>query len=512
MPTLSLFAESDEITPNPMTPLISDPTSTLESLIPQPVSIEPGEGAFILTPESAIRWNDRRLQPEAEYLAAQLRPATGYPIQTSVAPSLLVPGTIYLSLERDDLGLGEEGYELEINTMWIALRANQPAGIFYGIQTLRQLFPPSIELDTPQKPLWTVPSATIRDYPRFGWRGAMLDVARHFFPVETVKQYLDWMAYYKLNRLHLHLSDDQGWRIMIHSWENLALYGGSTAVDGAPGGYFTQADYTEIVKYAQERYITIVPEIDMPGHTNAALASYPELNCDGKAPALYTGTRVGFSSLCVTKEITYTFVEDVIREIAAITPGEYIHIGGDESQATPDDEYILFMERVQPIVNKYGKKVIGWEEIAQSRLVPGVLVQHWNSDLALKGVAQGAKVIMSPSSKAYLDMKYTRDTALGLDWAGLIEVRTAYEWDPAVQLRGLKEADIVGVEAPLWAETLTTLDEIAFMAFPRLAGFAEMGWSPAEVREWETYQVRLKAHYPRFEALGINFYRSPQVP
>ncbi len=511
-PLYALSARSDEVILKATSPLREEETPTLQNLIPKPVSVEAGEGTFPLTVETTIRLNDPSLQSEGEFLASHLRPASGFPLTVEITTDTPVSGSIYLLLEEDDLGLGDEGYELTIQPQKVELRANHAAGIFRGIQTLRQLLPAAIERSTIQTGSWTLPAAVIRDHPRFAWRGAMLDVARHFFPVDVVKHYLDWMAYYKLNRLHLHLADDQGWRIMIDSWPNLTAHGGSTAVGSVPGGFYTKADYAEIVAYAERMHIIVVPEIDMPGHTNAALASYPELNCDGKAPALYTGMEVGFSSLCISKEITYTFIEDVIRELVALTPGPYLHIGGDEAAATPDAEYVLFVERVQAIVAKYGKQIVGWEEIAQTQLMPGTLVQHWNSTLALKGVQQGAKVIMSPASRAYLDMKYTATTSPGLDWAGLIEVQTGYTWDPTMQLRGLAEADIIGIEAPLWTETITNLDEITVMAFPRLVGHAEIGWSPVEGRAWEEYKVRLQTHYARFEALGITFYRSPQVP
>jgi hexosaminidase len=357
-----------------------------------------------------------------------------------------------------------------------------------------------------------MPTGVIRDYPRFAWRGAMLDVARHFFSVADVERYLDLMAYYKLNRLHLHLADDQGWRLEIASWPNLTTIGGSTEVGGGPGGYYTQADYAEIVAYAQARYIVIVPEIDMPGHTNAALASYPELNCDGQARELYTGTNVGFSSLCISQDITFEFVDDVVREIAALTPGPYFHIGGDEAAATSDADYRLFVERAQAIVQSHGKQMVGWEEIAQTQLLPTSIAQHWNSDLALQAARQGAQVIMSPASRAYLDMKYDSTTSLGLDWAGTTDEQDAYTWDPATQVPGVNESDILGVEAPLWSETLQTLDDIEFMAFPRLLGYAEMGWSPADGRAWDEYRIRLGTHGPRLTALGVNFYAAPQIP
>jgi hexosaminidase len=383
--------------------------------------------------------------------------------------------------------------------------------VFWGVQTLRQLLPASIESETRQPGPWSIAAGIIRDRPRFVWRGAMLDVARHFFGVQDVKRFIDLMAFYKLNRLHLHLTDDKGWRIEIRSWPNLATYGGSTAVTGDPGGYYTQADYAEIIEYARSRYMVVVPEIDMPGHTNAALSSYAELNCSGAAPPLFTGIEVGFSSLCVDREVTYRFVEDVLTELAAMTPGPYLHIGGDEAQATDQAEYRRFIERIQLIVLAQGKRMVGWEEIAQATLDPTSIAQHWASDMAVRAVQQGSQVILSPAARAYLDMQYDPSSPLGLHWAGYVEVRDAYDWDPAALLEGVREQDVLGVEAPLWSETLRTIEDVEYMAFPRLIGIAEIGWSAAEDRSWEEYRARLAAHGPRLTAMDVPFYRSPQV-
>jgi len=344
----------------------------------------------------------------------------------------------------------------------------------------------------------------------------MLDVARHFFSVADVKRYIDLMAYYKLNVFHFHLSDDQGWRIMINSWPDLALYGGGTQVGGTcTNCYYTQAQYSDIVAYAQSRYITLVPEIDMPGHTNAALASYAELNCNGVAPARYTGTNVGFSSLCISKPITYTFVDDVIRELAALTPGAYMHVGGDEASSTTVADYVSFVSQVQTIVQSYGKQMIGWEEIAQiNSLSASSVAQHWNTtnSFASTAVQKGAKVLMSPAHKAYLDMKYYRRTRLGQTWAGLINTQTGYEWDPATIVSGVPGSSVLGVEAPLWTETIVTIADIEYMAYPRLPGYAELGWSPVTGRNWSEYKIRLGSHGPRLTALGVNFYRDALVP
>ena len=484
------------------------------NIIPQPVAVKSAAGTFTLAASANIyvEPGSAELTAIGRYLADKLSPSTGYGMQVLTTSGAPAKGNIYLTTAGGDPALGEEGCELTITNDLVALVAYRPAGLFRGLQTIRQLLPPAIESTMVQPGPWPMPTGTIRDYPRFAWRGAMLDVARHFFPVNDVKRYLDLLAYYKLNRFHLHLTDDQGWRIMINSWPKLATYGGSKQVGGGPGGYYTQAEYADIVAYAQSRYIMVVPEIDMPGHTNAALASYAELNCNGTAPALYTGTDVGFSSLCTSKEITYQFLDDVLKELAALTPGPYIHIGGDEAQATKPDDYVSFIARVQEIVQAHGKQMIGWEEIAQARLLPTSVAQHWHSDLAQKAAQQGAQVIMSPASKAYLDMKYNAATSLGLNWAGYIEVPDAYNWDPAQAVSGVAESAILGVEAPLWSETIKTIRDIEFMAFPRLPGYAEIGWSPAAQRDWNEYKVRLGAHGPRLAAMGVNFYRSSQVP
>lgn len=486
----------------------------MHQVVPLPVSVEAAGGVFALTAATSIyvEPGGAELLSIGQYLAERLAPATGYPIP--VLETLGPPpadGHFYLTLGEDD-ALGEEGYELTVTEDLVTLVAYQPAGLFWGLQTIRQLLPPSIERSTIQPGPWEMAAGTIRDYPRFAWRGMMLDVARHFFTVDEVKRVIDLLAYHKLNRLHIHLTDDQGWRLMIDSWPNLATYGGSTEVGGGSGGYYTQAEYSEIVAYAQSQYIVVVPEIDMPGHVHAALASYAELNCDGEAPPLYTETGVGFSSLCVAEEITYTFVEDVIREVAALTPGPYLHIGGDEAHSTSDAGYVQFIERVQTVVQAYGKQMVGWEEIAQGDLLTTSIAQHWNSDLARIAVQQGVPVIMSPASRAYLDMKYDASTPLGLNWAGYIDVEKAYTWDPATQVFGVSEGDILGVEAPLWSETLETMEDIEFMAFPRLPGHAEIGWSPQAARDWEEYRVRLAAHGRRLTAMGVNFYPSSLIP
>ena len=474
------------------------------NLIPKPASIFESEGSFIVSTDVNIfiTHNNSEVSFIAGLLALYLAEATSDDHFNIYVASHKMDN-IQLSL-NNDTSLGEEGYELSITSDSVLIRANQPAGLFYGVQTLRQLLPAH------QSESVTLPALSIRDIPRFAWRGAMLDVARHFFGVEDVKRYIDLISHYKMNVLHLHLSDDQGWRIEIHSWPRLTEIGGSTQVGGDRGGYYTQQQYKEIVEYARSRYVTIVPEIDTPGHTNAALASYAELNRSEEAPALYEGTQVGFSTLWINNEITYQFLDDVIGELAALTPSPYIHIGGDEARSTPEEDYKYFIKRLQEIVVSHGKTAVGWSEIGETELLPGTIAQIWIPAGYESARRQGAKIILSPASKVYLDMKYDAASPLGLDWAGLISVKDAYDWEPGKYMEGLEESDILGIEAPLWTETIVTMQEIEYMAFPRLPGIAELAWSP-EGQSWEEYRERLAIHGEHMEAMGIHFFKSPDV-
>ncbi|MBU2492298.1 MAG: beta-N-acetylhexosaminidase [Bacteroidetes bacterium] len=446
-----------------------------------------------------------------QYIAGKINTPTGFDLSVFDSGNLSEDGNIYLRIVEDET-LGTEGYKLTVTQKNIIIEAAKTNGIFYGVQTLRQLLPDEIESNTIKNIEWRVRTVSIKDYPRYEWRGAMLDVARHFFPVEDVKHYIDMLALYKINRLHLHLTDDQGWRIEIKSWPNLTAHGASTAVDGDPGGFFTQDDYKEIIDYAFERYITVIPEIDMPGHTNAALASYPELNCDGIAPELFTGIKVGFSSLCVEKEITYEFINDVIGELAQITKGPYIHIGGDEAKSTKEEDYIKFINRVEEIVKSNGKKIIGWDEIVNADISNLSIAQFWaTKSNAVKASQKKVQIIMSPSTRIYLDMKYNPSTPIGLFWAGYIDIKKSYDWDPSTEIDGVTDENILGVEAPLWTETVKTMNDIEYMAFPRLIGAAEIGWSKQHLRQWENYSQRLNLHKNRLKILDINFYQDNDI-
>lgn len=480
-------------------------------VVPEPVSEAADGSTFTLASSATLTSDDANV---GGYLAGILRASTGYAVPLTVGAS--GPGTIALSLSGAPSVAGYEGYQLTISASAVLIQANTAAGLFHGVQTLLQLMPAQVMSPSVVSSVaWTAPGGTIVDYPRFAYRGAMLDVARHFFTVAQVEHYIDELALYKVNYLHLHLSDDQGWRIAINSWPNLATYGGSTEVGGGAGGYYTQADYTAIVNYAATRYMTVVPEIDMPGHTNAALASYANLNCNGVAPALYTGTNVGFSSLCVSLALTYTFIDNVVGEIAALTPGPYFDIGGDEASSTSQSDYVTFVDKVQQIVANHGKSAIGWHNIDAATLAPSTIAEFWDtttSDTALAAAAaNGTKIVMAPANRAYLDQKYTKKTPLGQHWAGYIDVNTAYGWDPGNYLSGISASSVDGVEAPLWTETIVTSANIDYMAFPRLPALMELAWSPYSTHNQTSFDTRLAAQGPRWKVMGVDYYHSTQI-
>lgn len=474
------------------------PTNLTEhQIIPHPVEIIATGGRFDLNRQIKIVATTKELNDIAGFLSQA--------IGVSLDGTEQEHGAVILAIDRTTTPDHAEAYILEIKEEQIRITASEPQGVFLGVQSLLQLIPYDSDITS------FIPTGNIIDYPRYSYRGSMLDVSRHFFAVEDVKRYIDFLASYKMNVLHLHLTDDQGWRIEIKSRPKLTEIGATSEVGDGKGGYYTQEQFKEIVDYAAGKYITIIPEIDMPGHTQAALASYPELNCDGQPRELYRGTEVGFSTLCTRSEVTYEFVDEVIGELAAITPGPYIHIGGDESHVTKPEDYVYFIERIQAIVSKHGKTMIGWDEVARGDIASTSIVQQWNSAGNAQFAAdKGLKIIMSPATRAYLDMKYDSTTRLGLAWASLIEVDHGYLWDPDT-INLLQEDAILGIEAPLWTETIESMDDIEYMVFPRIAGYAEIGWSPQHVRSWPSYRQRLAAHGRIFEREQINFYRSPLV-
>lgn len=509
------------------------------AIVPAPVSIEPRDGApFRLSAASRIVAEGEAV-PTAELLAARLRSATGYEVpvedgepEASDVAVVVAPGEADASAADAD-----EGYTLTTGDDGARIGAATAAGAFWGAQTLLQLLPAEVFADAAASPDggWTAPAVEIADAPRFAYRGAMLDVARHFLPVADVERFIDEIVMLKLNVLHLHLTDDQGWRLQIDSWPELTGIGASTSVGGDGGGSYTRDDFRRIVAYAAERHVTIVPEIDLPGHTNAALSAYPELTCDGVAPPPYEGIEVGFSSLCASPEraeATDRFLADVTREVAELTPGPWLHLGGDESLATSEADYLDLVGRMTRAAAATGKTVIGWHELGASReLPPGTVGQYWDfleprldtgaADDARSFVEQGGALILSPSDVAYLDMKYVDDPQnalgrrLGQDWAkGPTTIDEAYAWEPTAVVDGIAETDLLGIEAPVWSETLRTLEDVEFMAFPRILAIAEIAWSPAapEGRDHADFLLRVAAHGGRLDAMGVTYYAVRGVP
>jgi hexosaminidase len=423
------------------------------------------------------------------------------------------------------LGLGHDGpaesYTLTVDDGSARVTGADAAGLFRGIQTLLQLL---VEEDG----AWMLAAAVVDDAPRFAYRGLMLDVARHFFPVPVVEGVIDRLAALKGNHLHLHLTDDQGWRVQLRSHPELTARGADTAIGGATGGFYTREDYARIVAYAAARHVTIVPEIDVPGHTHAVGLAYPGLV---EAPAItddvrdaaarfggglprvgepYTGFAVGFSSLRLGDEATYDFLADVFGELAALTPGPYLHLGGDEAHATDSQEYAAAIARVVDIVQATGKTPIAWHEAAA---VPGLTVdlvaQYWglvDGDPAhVAAAAAGDAVILSPADAVYLDQKPEAGYPIGLEWAaGPTDLARAYRWEPDEIVPG---ADVLGIEAALWTETVATPADIDAMLFPRLAAAMEIAWSPAAGavadRTWESFRARVDGLLPVWAALGI---------
>ncbi|MGX6602295.1 beta-N-acetylhexosaminidase [Micromonosporaceae bacterium Da 78-11] len=474
----------------------------LGDVIPLPASVRPDPaGDFLILAGTAVS-----AAPQAAgvagYLAELLRAATGHPIPVGAGDS-----AIRVLIEESDQN--PESYRLDIAADGVTLSAPTEQGLHAGVQTLRQLLPLTGEV--------VLPGGRIVDEPRFAYRGVMLDVARHFFTVDEVKAHVDAIVQFKVNHLHLHLTDDQGWRLEIEGWPRLTEVSGGagTGVDGAGPGFYTAAEYADLVAYAADRFVTVVPEIDMPGHVNAVQVAYPELTADGLPVQPRTDAEVGYSSFVVGKDDTYAFVEDVIRVVAALTPGPFLHIGGDEAFSTTAEDYRTFMDRVLPLAGKYGKRAIGWHEMAAVDLPPTAVPQYWRIEPTDDGVARAAatghQVIMSPADRSYLDMKYDESSPLGLDWAGVVGVERSYDWDPADRLPGVGEESLLGVEAPLWSETLRSPADVQYMTFPRLPAIAEIGWSPRADRDWSSFRRRVAAFGPRWTAQGINFHRSAEI-
>ncbi|GLZ40697.1 beta-N-acetylhexosaminidase [Actinokineospora sp. NBRC 105648] len=505
----------------------------VESLVPKPVAADTGRGRFVLDEDAHVvaRGAAREV---GEYLAGALRPATGYRLPVSTREARRGDIVLEVGAGKGPAGHTAEGYRL-VTDRWVArVSADTPAGLFLGVQTLRQLLPAWVDSPSRVDGPWSAQAATVTDYPRFAYRGVMLDVARSFLTVDEVKRYIDSAVRYKVNTLHLHLTDDQAWRIAVNPppVNPAGLdYGALTRVGGTGGsdtlgngtplgtgparrGFYTQRDYTAIVAHARARFVTVVPEVDGPGHTNAALASVPQLNPNGQTKPMNNTADVGYSTLDANAAVTYEFLTTVLSQLAALTPGPYLHIGGDEALVTGHDNYLTYLTRTLPIVAKLGKLPMGWNEYAAVDLPPGAVVHYWRGALepVLRQVARGAKVVMSPAGTSYLDQKYEPSTPIGLSWAcrNTCDYDRYYDWEPVRD--GLAESDVLGVAGPLWSETVRSLDQAEWLSYPRLISLAEIGWTPKAARDLTGFTGRLATQGSRLTIAGVNFRPSPAVP
>ena len=405
--------------------------------------------------------------------------------------------------------LGEEGYLLDVSQEGVTLKSATEAGLFYAVQTVRQLMPDAIEKEKMAGNEVYLRKVHVEDVPKFGWRGTMLDVARSFFGVDYLKEHIDRMALYKLNRLHLHLTDDQGWRIEIKSKPALTEVGSKGSVTGGVSGYLTQEEYIELQEYALARNIVIIPEIDMPGHIYSALVAYPELNCDNNAnlhparatpPALYSGHEVGWSKFCLTKPIVYDFVSTVIGELADITKGPWIHIGGDEIE---DPLYKTFVVKADSIVQHYGKIPIGWEEVTQAQISPNMISQEWagNTESTVD-----VKVIQSICSHFYLDHANVPGQEETNNWCK----ETGVSLEDVYSFRN-DDPNVIGVEAALWTEMVHNEAAADNRYWPRLVAFAEVAWTPEPRMDFTNFLSRLSRQSDRLSLMGINYFPTPEV-
>jgi hexosaminidase len=514
------------------------------AIVPLPEHIERTKGSFTLGPSTRIVVNSFS-ELTGEFLAQRLRKATGYDLPLSKGPAdAAEQGTIIITDQGAKTGLGSEGYELKVVSDKVTIRGTGTAGIFYGTQSLLQMLPPEIFSESAVRGRqWTIRCLRLEDQPRFAWRGVMLDVSRHFFNPAEIKHLLDAMALHKLNIFHWHLTDNQGWRIEIKKYPRLTEVGAwrkrigfnldpkaATAYgpDGRYGGYYTQAEVLEIVAYARSLHITIVPEIEMPGHSSAALAAYPELSCSGGPYTTDMSEAVSAGVFCAGKDASFEFLENVLTEVIELFPGEFIHIGGDEvakqnwkncprcqarmAQDGIQTEHELqsyFVRRIETFVNARGKRLIGWSEIRDDNLSKRTALMDWTGG-GLEAARAGYDVVMSPQDYCYLDFYQSKDHSSEPPAAGAyLPLAKVYSFEPIpANLEASQREHILGAQANIWTEYMPSLSQVEYMAFPRLCALAEVVWSPKASSNWQDFTRRLAIQEQRLDRMGINYRRT----
>lgn len=514
------------------------------AIVPTPLSMEKGTGSFTFGPNTVITVPTEEQKPVAGLFASLFTRSAGFTPKVQVGTE----GDVCLELDKN---LPEDAYEMQVSSGQIRVKASDSKGLFYGLQNLRLLLPPAIESSTAQDTVeWTVPEMTVKDAPRFGYRGFMLDVSRYFLPKEELLRMIDCMALLKLNRLHLHLTDDNGWRLEIKKYPKLTEVG-AWKVDrqhlpfperrnpkrGEPatvGGYYTQADMKEIIAYAADRQIEIIPEIDIPAHSNAALASYPEYACPvvkdfiGVIPGL--GGKNAEIIFCGGNEKTYEFLQDVLDEVIALFPSRYIHLGGDEATKTnwkkcplcqarireehlADEEALqgYFMGRMSDYVRSKGKEVMGWDELTNSKLPEDVIVFGWQGfgNAALKAAEQGHRFVMTPARVAYLIRYQGPQWFEPLTYFGNNTLKGLFDYEPVQE--GWKpeyEKLLMGVQASMWTEFCNKPEDVFYLVFPRLAALAEIAWVPKNQKDWNVFLKGLDNYTAHLEQKDVVYARS----
>jgi len=503
------------------------------SIIPKPVFLQRGDGVFTMNEKTIIiiRNETSSFGSVGRDLQEKLRRATGYPLD--IRPnhrSGAVDNTILLTNEVRGQSLGDEGYELSVRKNSISIAAQTAHGAFYAVQSLFQLLPAEVERQVLSGRMsWTIPCVEIRDKPRFGWRGMHLDVGRHFFPAAFIKRYIDLMAAYKMNTFHWHLTEDQGWRIEIRNYPRLTEVGSQrreTMGDCTPyGGFYTQSEVREIVEYARQRFITVVPEIEMPGHSLAALAAYPALSCSGGPLKVATEWGVFDDVYCAGREETFEFLQNVLAEITQLFPGPFVHIGGDEcpklrwkncvrcqnrirTERLKDESELqsYFIKRIEKMLNAKGKRLLGWDEILEGGLASNAAVMSWRgTNGGIEAARAGHDVVMSPGSNCYFDYyqgKSGEPPAIG----GYLPLDTVYSYEPVpAELSSEEAKHILGAQGNMWTEWMPDSLQVEYMLLPRMLALSEVVWTRPEDRNYQDFTLRLERHYDRLAAMGVNF-------
>jgi hexosaminidase len=511
-------------------------------IIPKPVEMEAREGSFAINRDTMVVCDspERRVEEAASYLANVLETPMGFRLKVGKGEPAGRNNAIVLNLTRPGPETPAGGYTLEVTPRRVTVCAAEGNGVFHGIQTLRQLLP--VEAFSPYlvtRTSWTMPAVAIRDYPRYAWRGLMLDVCRHFTSKECVFRFLDLMALHKLNVFHIHLTDDQGWRIEIKKYPGLTetgalrksspVLGDRARNDGIPYGpwFYTQEDIREIVEYARQRAITVVPEIEMPGHAKAALSAYPELSCTGGPFEVRTTWGIDPDVYCAGKESVFGFLEEVLDEVLYLFPGPFVHIGGDECpktrwQACPDcqrrigeeglkDEYALqsyFVRRIARYLQGKGRRLIGWDETLEGGLAENAAVMSWRGiEGGQQAAREGHDVVMTPVSHCYFDYYQAADPAGEPEAFGEhLPLEKVYGYDPSdVDLTKEERLHIMGVQGNIWTEYIPSYRQVEYMTYPRAAALAESAWTPLEKKDYEDFLSRLRAHSRRLDLLAVNY-------